>query len=370
MGLYIDFPFCIARCAFCAFPIQGFRSGLAEEYRLALHQEIELLASSPEMEGREIDSLYLGGGTPTQYPAEILIAFIEHCRAHFRFAPDPEISLEAHPATLNKSGLSDLLRGGINRLSLGVQSFSDTHLHRLGRNHSAADADAAFQAARSAGFENIGIDLIYGLPEQDLEDWIKTLQHAIALSPDHISIYGLSIEEGTLFGKMEKAGTLTQTRDEVLLDYYETARTILGNAGYLQYEISNFAKPGKACRHNQRYWNRSEMLGLGLAAHSYIRHERRENTENLSDYIEALKKGKSPSIRCDKISKEDEQIDKIIFGLRKTEGIPFQFLKHDAQRSRSASALANDGLVEIHNNRLRLTPKGMHLADEVAIALI
>jgi len=369
-GLYIDFPFCIARCAFCAFPIQGFRAGLAEDYLAALHKELTLIAETPAVRDYEITSLYLGGGTPTTYSAEILSGLVAGCREHFQVASDAEITLEAHPATLNASRLSCLRQGGINRLSMGVQSFSDAQLRTLGRNHTAEEADTAFHAARSAGFTNIGIDLIYGLPEQDADAWTPSLQHALALSPEHLSVYGLSIEKGTLFGRQEKAGTLMRPRDEVLIGDYESARAQLTAAGYFQYEISNFAKPGFPCRHNQRYWDRGEIIALGLAGHSYFQQEWRENTEILQKYIETLKRGMLPSIRCEKVSEADERIDKIIFGLRKTEGIPLQLLMHDILHSQTLARLAKDGLVEIDKDRVRLTSAGMHWADEVAIAFI
>lgn len=370
IGLYIDFPFCIARCAFCAFPVQGFRPGAAEQYLSALHKEIEIVSENKALKDCIIHSIYLGGGTPSHHPADHLIDLISLCQHRFQVEKDAEISLEAHPATLDKSNLSRLCEGGINRLSLGIQSFSDRHLKTLGRHHSAALADAAFLTARSVGFSNIGIDLIYGLPDQTKKDWYKTLQHAIDLSPEHLSTYALSIEEGTLLGKMRKAGQLRLPSEEETLEYHESSRNRLAVAGYIQYEISNFAKPGYKCKHNLLYWNQGEIIGCGLAAHSYINNERRENTEKLFEYRASLKSGELPVHQVKKVGSKEAQIDKIIFGLRKTEGIPIQFLKNDLSLQNATKQLEKDGLITREGAYIRLSTKGLRLADEVAIAFI
>ncbi len=370
IGLYIDFPFCIARCAFCAFHVQGFRSRQAKRYLCALQNEIELVAVSGVLEDYLITSIYLGGGTPTQYEPEIISELIAFCRKRFIVSDDAEISLEAHPVTLDREKLLKFRKSGINRLSLGVQSFSDQHLKALGRNHTAFEAETAFYDARSAGFNNIAIDLIYGLPDQTALDWYSTLQHAIALSPEHLSIYALSIEEGTLFGRLEKEGRLCLPAEEEVLNFYETARSQFAEAGYLHYEISNFAKAGKQCLHNLLYWDRGESMAFGLAAHSYFNQTHRENTEDLKQYIEALEADRLPSTHINKIDKREEKIDRIIFGLRKIGGIPLDFFEGDAQMSLTRDRLAQDGLLKIEKERVALSPKGFSLADEVALAFL
>lgn len=370
LGLYIDFPFCIARCAFCAFHVQGFRSRSAERYLAALKREIALVAASGEIDQHLITSIYLGGGTPTQYSPEIISDLIALCRECFTVSEDAEVSLESHPATLDSDKLITLRQGGINRLSLGVQSFSDQYLLALGRHHTAREADDAFYAARSAGFENIAIDLIYGLPDQTGDDWQASLKHAIALSSEHLSVYALSIEEGTLFYRLQKEGKLSLPNEEETLHFYETARRQFVAAGYRHYEISNFAKSGQDCRHNLLYWNRAETVAVGLAAHSYLKHRHQENTEDLEAYIEALEANKRPVTHVEEIDLREVQIDRILFGLRKIEGIPLAFFEDVESLCKIRDRLVKDGLLKITKGRVCLTNKGLPLADEVAVAFL
>ncbi|MFQ5949949.1 MAG: coproporphyrinogen-III oxidase family protein, partial [Nitrospiria bacterium] len=249
-------------------------------------------------------------------------------------------------------------------------SFSDKQLRALGRHHTVKEARAAFQMARQAGFTNIGIDLIYALPGQTPTEWEETLQAAIGLSPEHISVYSLSIEEGTLFHKKEKEGRLSLPSEEEVIAFYETGRTHLNQAGYQQYEISNFARPGYASRHNLLYWDRGEILAVGLAAHSYLDREYRENSDSLSSYLEQIESGHLPLARKEKIGLREEEVDKIIFGLRKSEGIPFQRISNNPVFRKTADRLIEDCLIQVKDGRLRLTSRGLHLADEVAVAFL
>ncbi|HLG23157.1 MAG TPA: radical SAM family heme chaperone HemW, partial [Candidatus Manganitrophaceae bacterium] len=279
LGLYIDFPFCVARCAFCAFNIQGYRKGIAERYAAALRKEIALHAQT-EIGRRSGNSVYFGGGTPTLYSPKVLNELLSSLREGWGLSDGVEATIEAHPATVDFQKLEALRTGGFNRLSMGAQSFSDQDLHALGRGHTAQEARDAFRAARAAGFTNIGIDLIYALPGQSIREWGETLQAAIDLAPEHLSVYGLSIEEGTLFHKKERAGTLSLPSDDEAVAFYRKSQDRLVAAGYRQYEISNFAKPGYACRHNLLYWDRGDALGIGLSAHSYIDGEHRANSDS------------------------------------------------------------------------------------------
>ena len=369
-GLYIDFPFCLARCSFCAFNIQGYREGLAERYIGALRREMLLYAEAPIWQERVLTSVYFGGGTPTLYPPAVLADLLSLCRQSFPMAADAEVTIEAHPATIHLSNLAPLREGGINRLSMGVQSFSDAHLQALGRHHTAEAARLAFHAARAAGFANIGIDLMYALPGSSVMEWEETLQSAIALSPEHLSLYCLSIEEGTLFHKKEKAGLLSLPSEAEVILLYQAAQKRLKEAGYEQYEISNFARPGHACRHNLLYWNRNESLGVGLSAHSYLNREYRANTDSLPDYLDQIASGRLPIAQTEKISFEAALKDRIIFGLRKIEGIPFHFLGQDLSLEETARQLIGEGLLIHEEDRLRLSSKGILLADEVAVAFL
>jgi oxygen-independent coproporphyrinogen-3 oxidase len=253
---------------------------------------------------------------------------------------------------------------------MGVQSFSDAHLEALGRRHTAEAARAAFAAARAAGFANIGIDLIYALPDQSFAGWEATLQSAIDLAPEHLSLYGLSIEEGTLFGKKARAGLLSLPTEGEAIAQYQTAQARLAAAGYRHYEISNFARPGFECRHNLLYWDREEVLGIGLSAHSYFNREHRANTDSLQGYLETIASGRLPVDRLEKVGTEALRKDRIIFGLRKTEGIPLAYLEEDAFLRKIADRLISEGLLTVDQRQVRLTSKGLLLADEVAVAFV
>lgn len=369
-GLYIDFPFCLARCAFCAFNIQGYREGFSKRYIAALQKELALHAEAPSARERTITSVYLGGGTPSLYPPSVLCDLLSLIRTRFCVAADVEVTLEAHPATVDLERLTALRAGGVNRLSIGAQSFSDEHLKALGRGHTAEATRAAFHAARSAGFSNIALDLMFALPGQSSADWEGTLRSGIDLAPEHLSLYGLSIEAGTLFHKRERAGALSLPSEEEAIAFYQTAQTLLLAAGYLQYEISNFARPGYPCRHNLLYWDRGAVLGAGLSAHSYLNREHRANTDALPTYIDSIESGRRPTDQIEKISEETARRDQIIFGLRKSEGIPDHLLEGDSALLETAERLMEAGLLIQGGERTRLTSKGMLLADEVAIAFV
>ncbi len=369
-GLYIDFPFCIARCAFCAFHIEGFRSQWAEKYLDALKKEMDHYAGQPEYSDYAIKTIYLGGGTPSLYEAETLSQLLSHCRNLFYVTPEAEITLEVHPATVNLENLSILYQGGVNRLSIGIQSFSDAYLKLLGRHHTVDQAKTAYVLARKAGFKNIALDLIFGLPEQSLRNWEETLEEALSLSPEHLSIYALSIEEGTLFGRKANEGSLCLPSEDETIQFYETARSILESRGYIQYEISNFSKKGYACRHNRLYWDREEILGFGLASHTYFKDEHRVNTHQIPTYIEMLSKNKLPVSLVEKTTPTERQMDKIIFGLRKTEGIPATWVEPDKTLRETTTQLIAQGWLKQSDRQIQLTPAGMLMADEVAMAYL
>lgn len=365
-GLYLDFPFCISRCAFCNFDIQGYRPAWSERYLAALHREIDLRARLHVDPNAVVTSLYLGGGTPTLYPPDALASLIDRCRQTYPVAEDAEVTLEAHPATVNPEKMTAYRAAGINRVSIGMQSFSDEMLRLLGRHHTVADAKLAFDAARLAGFENVSIDLIFALPGTTLSDWQETLSAALSLGPDHLSLYALSIEEGTLF---HRKGAMPAS-DDVAAAQYRSAQRRLADAGYVQYEISNFARPGKACRHNLLYWDRGDTLGFGLAACSYVQGKAWENPDNLTTYLEEIEGGRLCFSGLETFDKARVQLDRILFGLRKSEGIPVDWVTADAKMWRVAERLMDENLLERRSGQIRLTPHGMLLADSVSVALL
>ncbi len=265
-GLYLHIPFCSSKCSYCDFFSVIPRSGELDEYPHLLLRNLELLAAQ---ETPSIDSIFFGGGTPSLLVPRQIGVILSRCRELFRIQPDCEISLEANPGTLSEKALHNYLQAGINRLSLGVQSFDDIHLQMLGRIHSAATAIDTCSAARSAGFDNLSLDLIFALPEQPSAQLSAEIAQVLELAPQHIGIYGLSIEEGTPLAQKLEAGTLSEVGEESYADSYLLLSRRLEAAGFEHYEISNFARPGFRCRHNQGYWQRNDCLAVGAGAHGF-----------------------------------------------------------------------------------------------------
>lgn len=324
-GLYLHLPFCLRKCPYCDFASVALDQvgGLpfARRYLDALAVELDLRAASEEFFGAAAETLYLGGGTPTILPPEWLADLLTRLRYRFPFAADAEITVEANPGTVDREKLSALLAAGINRISLGVQSFSDPLLKTLGRIHTAADAEAAISAARAAGCDNLNLDLIYGIPRQTLDDWRSTLRNALESRPEHISAYALSLEPGTPLARDIAAGRLPAPDDDLTADMYSLAAELLPQAGCLHYEISNFALPHRECRHNRRYWANAEYLGLGASAHSYRGGLRWNNVPDPRVYTERLDKGGLPVQRAEALSARERVGEMLILGLRRAEGV-------------------------------------------------
>ena len=257
---------------------------MIEPYVSSLLKEIEV--RSRDIKQYKAKSIYIGGGTPTILKSSHLNMILDNCRRYFNLQDNIEITIEANPKTVGNNKLIELGRAGFNRISIGIQSFNDNELKLLGRQHNSDDAISAFKAARCANFDNIGIDLIYGIPYQKMEDWEDTLGKAIKLDPEHISIYSLSIEKGTLFDKYVAEDKIFLLSDDKAADMYNTAYTRLKEAGYIPYEISNFSKPGYFSIHNHIYWNNGEYIGFGVGAYSYINKNRSWNISDISKYIE------------------------------------------------------------------------------------
>jgi oxygen-independent coproporphyrinogen-3 oxidase len=367
LGLYVDLPFCIQRCGFCAFNIRGYREAEASRYLVALILEIGMAAKISV--GMTVDTIYLGGGTPSRYPPEALAQILKEIGRGFQVDEAPEITLEAHPATLDREGLDRLRALGINRLSLGVQSLREEDLQAMGRHHTVAVVDRVVEEARAAGFDNVGIDLIYALPNQTLSDWKGILDHAVALSPDHLSVYGLSVEPGTLWGRWAKEGKLSFPDEAEEVALYRLAQRLLSEAGYRQYEVSNYARPGRECRHNLRYWEGSPCLGIGLSAHSHLPGERWANTDDLERYIVSVQEGRLPIVDREPVGQDQRLKEEVLFGLRKLEGIRWT-KAHEERLGARLKPLLLAGLLLRENGRVRLSERGILLADEVAVGLI
>ncbi len=371
VGIYIHIPFCTKKCHYCSFNSVENQQRLIEPYISALLKEIE--GRSSDVKQYKAKSIYIGGGTPTILKASHLNMILDGCRRHFSLQRNIEITIEANPKTVDDNKLLELKSAGFNRISIGIQSFNDEELKLLGRQHNSDDGIYAFMSARDADFDNIGIDLIYGIPNQKIEDWENTLNKAIKLEPEHISIYSLSIENGTLFDKYTTENKILPLSDDEAADMYNTAYTKLKQEGYIPYEISNFSKPGYFSKHNQIYWNNEEYIGIGAGAYSYINKKRLWNVSDIKKYIE--KNGKAIEGQED-LKTAQILAETIMVRLRTIDGIDIcrlnsmfkiDFLK---QYKEKISKLTAAGLIEIADNHLRLTRKGILLMNEVAVEFV
>lgn len=367
IGLYIHIPFCRARCAYCDFNTYAGLEALHTDYVRALVREIRRISQPLRAE-----TLYLGGGTPTVLSPEYLRAILAACRERFEMADEAEVTSEANPGTLDEGYLASLRGLGVNRLSLGVQSFDDGLLRLLGRIHTSGQAAETYRLARRAGFANINLDLIYGLPTQTRPQWQETLEHGLALGPDHLSLYALTLEEGTPLHAQVARGELPQPDPDLAADMYLLAQETLAGAGYRHYEISNWARPGHECRHNLTYWRNGPYLGFGAGAHSWFGGRRYYNVLSPQEYIQRLSDGASPLAESEEIDEALEMAETMILGLRLVEeGVSFEgFARRFGQEMETVyreelKELRELGLIEVTEERVRLTERGRLLGNEV-----
>ncbi|MCE5218379.1 radical SAM family heme chaperone HemW [bacterium] len=365
-GLYVHFPYCRRKCAYC-----DFNSGVASDaerhlYLQALAAEI---AQSPPL---PISTVYFGGGTPTLYEAQELAGVLEALRGHFAIAADAEITVEANPGTVALASLRLLRQAGFNRLSLGVQSLDDTELRLLGRVHTSTEAREAIAAARESGFDNLSLDLMRGLPGQTASQWESVLTQAVALSPNHLSVYGLILEPDTPLREQVEAGLLPTPEEEDAADWIRWTVDALAEAGYERYEISNYAQPGHRCRHNLLYWRDGEYVGLGAGAVSYLSGERRRNLVKATDYLAAALEQRGLVADSERLDPDTACGEAVMLGLRTTEGIAPQELTRRfgvdlRQRHKDLIArLVAGGLMLDDGVRLRLTFEGMLVQSAIA----
>lgn len=380
IGLYLHLPFCLSKCHYCDFDSQPLeRAGglpFARRYLRALAVEMDLRAATQEFAGAEVDTVYLGGGTPTVLPADGIAALLDRIRTRFRLRKDAEITIEANPRTVHLREAAALLEAGVNRVSLGVQAFSDPLLRVLGRAHSADEAREAAALLRKAGCSNLGLDLIYGVPGQSLDDWDATLHQALELRPEHISIYALSLEPGTPLEEEVAAGRLPEPEEELVADMYHLAAERLCRSGYRHYELSNFALPGRECRHNRRYWAGGEYLGLGCSAHSHRSGIRWHNLRGAQGYVHAVDRGLLPVARAERLSAARRVGEMLMLGLRREEGVGEQEvaaacgLAPRAVYGQEIAQLCEQGLLIAEQDRLRLPRERWLVANEVLSRLV
>jgi len=369
IGLYLHIPFCRQRCDFCAFYLELYREGPAETFLQALHTEIRLYAEQKGTNGRAFQSVYFGGGTPTALRAEQLAEILANIRHYLPLVRECEITVEAHPGTVSQSDLSMLFDAGVNRISFGAESMQDAELVNIGRPALARETVAAVLMAREAGFTNINLDLMYGLPDQTLKSWKDTIGQCVELAPTHVSCYALTVEEGTRLAHDIRHHRVRAPDDSTQVAMDQTAQSMLNGAGYQQYEISNYAKPGFACRHNLLYWTHGDYLGLGPSAQSLVNGVRFGNVANLTAYQTALAQQTLPTQDETVLTKGEQLRDAVIFGLRLVQGIPTEQLRDHAKNYghvTTVEMLRERKLIEEDGECSRLSAQGRLHADTVA----
>jgi putative oxygen-independent coproporphyrinogen III oxidase len=388
LSLYVHIPFCRSKCAYCDFNSYAGQEALIPAYVESLLREAD--AWSGLCVEATVETLFFGGGTPSLVPPAEMKRLMEGLRQRFAITAEAEVSLEANPESVNFDYLRGLRDLGINRLSLGVQSFDDEELRFLGRIHGAADAEAAYGAARQAGFKNVGLDLIFGLPQQQIENWQRSLEKAIRLEPEHLSLYALTVEENTPLGRAVAANRAWEPDEDAQAEMYEGSEERLEAVGYDHYETSNWAWPGHRCRHNLTYWETRPYLGLGAGAHSYLRSCRFANTPLPQDYIEivqasgpaeegadGLDLSKMPQVTSlEHQNQPTEMSDMMILGLRLTEGVSRERFRErfgvglEERYPQEISDLTRLGLLEIDSKSVRVTRQARLLANEALLRFL
>lgn len=364
LGVYIHIPFCASKCSYCDFYSLPNQDELMDRYQKALIRHIE--ESAPQMAPYYIDTVYFGGGTPSFYGARRLCELFETLKTNARVLKSAEVTVEMNPDSVTKEDLHLLHEAGVNRISLGVQSANDDILRLIGRRHNYRQVIEAVKLIRAEGFDNLSVDLIYGLPTQSRSDWADTLSNALALLPEHLSCYGLKVEEGTPICKYQDSPLLPNDDDQA--DMYLYMTDVMERYGYQQYEISNFARPGRPSRHNLKYWQLDEYMGFGPAAHSYVGGVRYSYVRDLKKYLDGVENGGSIVDEYEKIDKAESAAEYIMLGMRTTRGISkdeyFAIYRSGFDKIEYLlSEYENKGWVRQAGDRWRFTSSGFLLSN-------
>jgi oxygen-independent coproporphyrinogen III oxidase len=364
-------PFCEQRCHYCSFNTAPRDDEGLVRYRRALHRELALLAALPWAGAVTVATVFLGGGTPSLLAPDDLAAILEALRSGFALAPGAEVTVECNPESVTRAKLERYRAAGVNRVSLGVQSLDDALLARLGRLHDARRARAAFGAAREAGFDDVSVDVMYGLPDQDVAAWTRTVDGVLAWEPDHVSAYGLTLDGGSAWGADSVPGLPAE--DTVVAQYWTLARAAQAQ-GFEHYEISNYARPGHRARHNEIYWRTDEYLAAGPGACGFIGDVRYGNARPLSRYGAALEAGTLPIDSAERLTPRQRIGERLMLGLRTTDGVPTEWLedrlRHDPALERRVIAWRDEGLLVTTNGRATLTEAGFLLSDALFVELL
>ena len=369
-GVYVHVPFCLARCHYCDFVTYTGMEGLRRPYAAALLEEAALAVAALGPEAPVVTSVFVGGGTPTLLPPGDLARLLDRLRELLAFAPGAEVTVEANPETVDAAVAAGLAGAGVTRVSMGAQSFDGRVLAALGRVHDVARVEAAVATLRAAGVPALNLDIIYGGPGEDDRSWSATLEAAVALGPEHLSAYALTIEPATRFGRLVAAGRMAEPAEDDLADRYDTACAALAGAGYAHYEVSNWARPTHASRHNLTYWRRGRYLGLGAGAHEFDGTTRRWNVAGVPAYLEAVNGHRRPTEGQERLDPDQARFEALALRLRTVDGLGPDEARalgvdpagEEADHLRTAGLLAP-------GPGLALTEKGMYLHGEVVARL-
>jgi oxygen-independent coproporphyrinogen III oxidase len=372
-GVYLHVPFCRSRCSYCDFATGMYESGPAERYVRALAKEI---AAFPIATNENVDTIYFGGGTPSLLAPAQIQTILKAVTGRFQIAGDAELTMELNPGELRIEVLQDFRRLGINRASFGAQTFADHELKQLGRTHTAEDIGTTFDHLRAAGFDNISFDLIAGLPGQELDGWRNNLDQALALRPEHLSLYLLEVHEATPLADQIKRGMRPPPDEDMAAEMYREMVEKVCAAGYDHYEISNFCLTGFESRHNAKYWTGAPYYGFGCSAHSFDGDSRRwANERDTARYVTLMDQQESPIVELNELDENDRRSESVFLGLRMLKGISLKDYRDRfgvdlrTGHTNEIARLSEAGLIELENDVLRLTATGALLSNEVFAAL-
>lgn len=366
-SLYIHVPFCVKKCSYCDFFSAPYNEALSKSYVNALCKELSLRKSSAGI----LKAVYIGGGTPSLLTENCFRKIFKFVNENYKVSSAAEITVEVNPATVSESKIHSLVEFGVNRISMGVQSFNDDELKTLGRIHNSYDALKTIRLIKKNGIDNLSLDLIYGIPGQTLKTWHDSLAHAIEFVPYHISSYELTPEKDTMLYGLIETKRFKMPNEDNILKMYDRTIDFLGDSGYVHYEISNFSFPGYRCIHNLNYWERGAYLGVGAGAHSFVKGTRSKNIADIRKYIENLNNNILPQVESSKITNMEAVKEFIFLGLRKTGGISLAEAKKYGLNTQklSKSSLIKEKYLEIKEDNLMLTRKGRVLSNTVIVKL-
>ena len=374
LGLYIHIPFCVTKCKYCDF--NSFKIDLNEKIKYLNYLGEEMKLYKEEIKNREIDSVFVGGGTPSILNENEINILFEKIKENFNIKSNAEITMECNPGTLTLNKLKVMKKSGVNRLSIGLQAVQNHHLKYIGRIHTFEEFEKNYHDAKQMGFDNINIDLMYALPNQSREDWMESLEKVVKLNPTHISAYSLILEENTELFKMYERDEFNLLDENTDIEMYEYTINYLKSHGYNQYEISNYAKDNFECKHNVLYWKCEEYVGIGASASGYFNGIRYNNICELDNYEKMILEGEKPIEWEEKLSIKDKIEESIFLGLRMNEGIQISDFKEkynfdfEKEYKNEIEKLSKMELIEIDNNRMKLTQKGREISNSIFVEFI